>query len=64
MEDFTLIQIRLPKEFDYKLNLYLAELKRTNKIKDKSKAQLILSLAEESLTKRSVKLIDEFADIL
>ena len=53
MEEATLIQLRLPKEFDYKLNTYLLELKREGV--NKSKATLIMELAEQMLLKRTVK---------
>lgn len=51
MEEFTIIQLRLPKEFNYELNVYIAQLRRDGRIKkDKTKAQILISLAEESLT--------------
>jgi hypothetical protein len=52
MEESTLIQLRIPGEFDYKLNAYLIEIKRTGA--KKSKATLIMELAEEALLKRIV----------
>ena len=33
MEEFTLIQLRLPNEFNYKLEVYLAKLKRDGHVK-------------------------------
>ena len=53
MDEATLIQLRLPKEFDYELNKYLVELKSENN--SKSKATLIVELANEALTKRLKK---------
>jgi hypothetical protein len=53
MEEATLIQLRLPKDFDYKVNTYLVELK--NEGVTKSKATLIMELAQEALLKRLVK---------
>jgi len=44
MEEYTKILLRLPKDFDYKLNLRLAELKRMN-IK-RTKAEEIIKLAQ------------------
>jgi hypothetical protein len=50
MEEFTLIQLRLPNEFNYKLEVYLAKLKRDGHVKkDKTKAQVLLALAERGL---------------
>jgi len=46
MEDYTLIQLRIPKDFNYKLEVYIAELKRDGLIKeDKTKAQILINLA-------------------
>jgi hypothetical protein len=53
MERSKLIQLRIPEQFDYKLNMYLIELRRTGV--DKSKATLILELAEQMLLKRTAK---------
>ena len=47
MESFTLIQIKLSEDFDYKLNLRIAELKRLG-VK-KTKAQLVAELAQIGL---------------
>lgn len=50
MEDFTTIQLKLPNDFNYKLEVYLAKLKRDGHIKkDKTKAQVLISLAEAGL---------------
>ena len=47
MEEYTLIQIRLPKDFNHKLNLYMLRLKELN-VKT-SKAQVLACLAEIGL---------------
>ena len=50
MEDGTLIQILLPKEFNYDLDCYIARLKRDGQIQEKkTKAQIILELARTQL---------------
>ena len=49
MEEYTLIQIRLPKEFDYKLNLLMARLKQLN-VKA-TKADTIVHLAGMQINK-------------
>ena len=51
MEEYTLIQIKLNKDFDYKLNLFMARLKQLN-VK-KTKAQLIAELAQRQLLKET-----------
>jgi len=43
MEEYTIVQVKVPKDLDYKLNLWLAELKKLN-IKS-SKANEIIRLA-------------------
>ena len=57
MEEYTLIQLKLSKEFDYELNLHLANLRRLNLIQpdENSKAKLIIKLARIGLLKESVK---------
>ena len=50
MEEYTLIQLKLPKEFNYKLDVYIAKLKRDGAMKeDKNKAQVLISLAQIGL---------------
>lgn len=49
MEEYTLIQIRLPKDFDYKLNLLMTRLKQLN-IKT-TKADTIVNLAGMQINK-------------
>ena len=49
MEESTNIRLKIPKDFDYKLNLRLAELKRL-KIK-RTKAEEIIKLAQIGLLK-------------
>ena len=49
MEEFTKVLVHIPKDFDYKLNLRLAELKRM-KIK-RTKAEEIIKLAQIGLLK-------------
>jgi len=52
MEDYTLIQLKLPNDFNFKLDVYIAKLKRDRRIKDeKTKAQILISLAAEQLNK-------------
>lgn len=54
MEDFTTIQLKLPSEFNYRLDVYLARLKRDGHIKkDKTKAQVLIALAEAGLLHES-----------
>jgi hypothetical protein len=46
MEDFTTIQLKLPKDFNYDLDVYIAKLKRDGLMKEeKTKAQIIINLA-------------------
>ena len=52
MEESTNIRLKIPKEFDYKLNLRLAELKRM-KIK-RTKAEEIIKLAQIGLLKDKI----------
>jgi hypothetical protein len=50
MEEGTLIQLTLPKEFNYKLDVYIAKLRKDGSIKrDKTKAQILIALAEAGL---------------
>jgi len=52
MDEGTLIQILLPKEFNYDLDCWIAELKRDGKLQDKkTKAQIIMELARTQLLK-------------
>ena len=54
MEEFTLIQLRLPKDFNYRLDVLIRKLKRDNLIKkEKTKAQFLLECAEIGLTQKS-----------
>ena len=52
MEEFTKVLVRIPKEFDYKLNLRLVE-QRRNGIK-RTKADEIIKLAQIGLLKESL----------
>ena len=52
MADYTNIRCKVPKDFDYKLNLRLAELKRMN-IK-RTKAEEIIKLAQIGLLKDKI----------
>jgi len=52
MEEFTKVLVHIPKDFDYKLNLRLAELKRL-KIK-RTKAEEIIKLAQIGLLKDKI----------
>jgi len=52
MEEFTKILVRIPKDFDYKLNLRLVE-QRRNGIK-RNKADEIIKLAQIGLLKESL----------
>lgn len=47
MEEYTLIQLRLPKDFNYKLEMHLAKLRQMN-VKT-NKADLITKLAQIGL---------------
>jgi len=59
MEEFTKILVRIPKDFDYKLNLRLVE-QRRNGIK-RNKADEIIKLAQIGLLKESLEtFINEF----
>lgn len=52
MEEFTNVFIRLPKDFDYQLNLYMAEMKRRNiKI---TKAEAIVKFARIGLLNEKI----------
>ena len=54
MEESTLIQLKLPKEFNYKLDIYIAKLRRDGFIRnDKTKAQVLIECAELGLTQKS-----------
>ncbi len=53
MEDFTIIQLKLPNEFNYKLDIHIAKLKRDGLIKDKTKAQVLIECAEIGLNQKS-----------
>jgi hypothetical protein len=53
----TVIQLSIPASFSYKLDTYLLELKRDG-VK-KSKATLIMELAEQMLLKKTVKKVIE-----
>ena len=53
MEEFTKILVRIPKDFDYKLNLRLVE-QRRNGIK-RNKADEIIKLAQIGLLKESLE---------
>jgi hypothetical protein len=55
MEEFTTIRLSIPKDFDYKLNLRLAELRRMN-IK-RTKADEIIKLAQIGLLKENIETI-------
>ena len=52
MEEFTKILVRIPKDFDYKLNLRLVE-QRRNGVK-RNKADEIIKLAQIGLLKESL----------
>lgn len=55
MEGFTLIQVKLPNDFNYKLDVYIAKLRCDGSIKkNKTKADILLALAGAGLqhTKR------------
>jgi len=59
MEEYTTIRLMIPKEFDYKLNLRLAEQKRLG-IK-RTKAEEIIKLAQIGLLKESLEtMLNEF----
>jgi len=59
MEEYTTIRLMIPKEFDYKLNLRLAEHKRLG-IK-RTKAEEIIKLAQIGLLKESLEtMLNEF----
>lgn len=50
MDEFTLIQLKLPKDFNYRLDVYIAELKRDGLLKEeKTKAQILINLAQLGL---------------
>ena len=54
MEKFTTIQLKLPKSFNYRLDVHIAKLKRDGALKqNKSKAQILISLAEIGLAQES-----------
>jgi len=53
MEEFTKVLVRIPKDFDYKLNLRLVE-QRRNGIK-RTKADEIIKLAQIGLLKESLE---------
>jgi hypothetical protein len=54
MEDFTVIQLKLPNDFNYKLDVHIAKLKRDGLIKkDKTKAQVLIECAEMGLNIKS-----------
>lgn len=54
MEEFTLIQLKLPKDFNYRLDVLIRKLKRDNLIKkEKTKAQFLLECAEIGLIQKS-----------
>jgi len=57
MEEGTLIQILLPKEFNYELDIYIAGLKRDRKIQEegKTKAQIIMELARTQLHQKNTR---------
>jgi hypothetical protein len=55
MKDFTYIQLKLDKKFNYDLDVYIAGLRRDNQIReDKTKAQIIVDLAQAALLKKVV----------
>jgi len=56
MEEYTKILINIPKDFDYKLNLHLTEMKRIN-VKT-TKADLIIKLAQIGLLKEKLDFIE------
>jgi len=59
MEEYTTIRLCIPKEFDYKLNIRLAENKRLG-IK-RTKAEEIIKLAQIGFLKESLEsMLDEF----
>jgi len=61
MEEYTTIRLMIPKEFDYKLNLRLAELKRMG-VK-KTKAEELIRLAQIGLLKENIEtLLNEFGE--
>jgi hypothetical protein len=43
--DYTTLSIRIPKDFDYKINILMAEFKR-DQVR-KTKADLVVELAQE-----------------
>jgi len=53
MEDFTIIQLKLPNDFNYKLDVFIAKLKRDGLIKDKTKAQILIECAIIGLIEKS-----------
>jgi hypothetical protein len=53
MEDFTVIQLKLPNDFNYKLDVHIAKLKRDGSIKDKTKAQVLIECAQLGLNIKS-----------
>lgn len=54
MEEFTLIQLKLPKDFNYRLESLIAKLRYNGLImKDKTKAQFILECAEIGLAQKA-----------
>jgi hypothetical protein len=56
MEEYTLIQLKLPKDFNFDLDVYIAKLKRDGKMQEsKTKAEILISLAQQSLTKEKTK---------
>ena len=48
MKEYTLVQVRQPKNFNYKLEVHMAKLKQMN-VKKINKADLIVKLAEIGL---------------
>lgn len=52
MEDFTVIQLKLPNDFNYKLDVHIAKLKRDGAIKDKTKAQVLIECAVIGLNQK------------
>jgi hypothetical protein len=54
MEEHTLIQLKMPKDFNYKLDVYIAKLRRDGSIKkEKTKADILLALASAGLQHES-----------
>jgi hypothetical protein len=54
MEEFTTIQLKLPKEFNYKLDVLMTKLRHDGHItKEKTKAQFLIECAEIGLAQKS-----------